>query len=244
MELLQLPDRIGLSLLQTVLAFVAILLLTKLIGKQQVGQLTLYDYVNGITIGSIAATVATDEAEKFLGHVLDLVLFAGLTFGLSVATVKSRGLRRVIQGTPTVVVHDGQIVERNLLRNRYSVDDLKQKLRAKDVFDLAEIQAAVLEPNGGVNVLLKPEHRPVTRSDLHVATPAERLPVDVIVEGRVFRDNLRRLGKDEDWLRSELRARGYGSPGEIFYAAFDPKGRLYVDPRGEDPRESARLIDP
>lgn len=244
MELLQLPDRLGLSLLQTMFAFLAILLLAKLIGKQQVGQLTLYDYVNGITIGSIAATIATDEPDKFLGHMLDLVLFVVLTFALSYAAVKSRGFRRIVDGTPTVVVWNGQIIERNLLRNRLNVDELKQRLRTRNVFNLSEVQAAVIEPDGTFNVLLKPEHRPVTRADLHVNTEAERLPVDLIVEGRVLEANLRRVGRDRRWLEEQLAASGYRDVERIFYAALDTKGRLYVDPRGEEPAEGMPQIDP
>lgn len=244
MELLQLPDRIGLALLQTAFAFLAILVLTKLLGKQQIAQMTLYDYVNGITIGSIAATVATDEPGKFLEHMLDLILFAGLTLALSIASVKSRGIRRLVQGTPSVVVYNGQIIERNLLRNRYSVDDLKQKLRDRDVYDISTLQAAILEPNGTVTVLLKPEHKPVTRSDLHVQTSAERIPVDLIVEGQVMRGNLARIQKDDAWLSDQLRLQGYPDTKQVFYAALDSKGRFYVDPRGEDPREESTRIDP
>lgn len=219
-------------------------MLTKLLGKQQIAQMTLYDYVNGITIGSIAATIATDEPARFLEHMLDLIFFAGLTLAISIASVKSRGFRRLMQGTPSIVVYNGQIIERNLLRNRYSVDDLKQKLRDREVYDISTLQAAILEPNGSITVLLKPEHKPVTRSDLHVQAAPERLPVDLIAEGQVLHRNLLRVRKDEAWLADQLRLHGYRDAKDVFYAALDSKGRFYVDPRGEDPREESMRIDP
>lgn len=219
--------------LQTFVAFTAVLALTKVLGKEQVGQLTLYDYVNGITIGSIAATVATDDPGKVGTHLLDLVIFAFLTFFLSYGALKSRYFRRLVEGTPTLVLWNGKVLDRNLARNRYSIDELKAMLRTRDVFNLNEVQAAVLETNGQVNVLLKPEHRPVTRQDLHVPTQAERLPLDLVTEGAIHDTNLRRLGRDRAWLLDQLRNEGVSNLKDVLYAALDSTGKLYIDRRDD-----------
>lgn len=223
----------SIALLQTFIAFAAVLVLTRLIGKEQVGQLTLYDYVNGITIGSIAATVATDDPSKVGTHLLDLVVFATLTFLISYGALKSRYFRRLVEGTPTLVVWNGKVLERNLARNRYSVDELKAKLRAKDVFNLTDLQAAILETGGEVNVLLKPEQRPVTRKDLHVAVTPETLPLDVMTEGAIHDTNLQRLGHDRAWLHDQLARQGVSNLRDVVYAAVDSTGQLYIDRKDE-----------
>ncbi len=221
------------ALLQTFIAFSAVLILTKFLGKEQVGQLTLYDYVNGITIGSIAATVATDDPAKVGTHLLDLVVFAGLTFLISYGALKSRYFRRLVEGTPTLVIWNGKVLERNLARNRYSVDEFKAKLRAKDVFNLTDVQAAILETGGEVNVLLKPEQRPVTRKDLHVAVTPETLPLDVMTEGAIHDTNLQRLGHDRAWLHDQLARQGVSNLRDVVYAAVDSTGQLYIDRKDE-----------
>lgn len=236
-------EPLWIAALQTFIAFSAVLVLTRIIGKEQVGQLTLYDYVNGITIGSIAATVATDNPSRVGTHLLDLVIFTALTFLLSYGALKSRYFRRLVEGTPTLVVWNGRILEKNLGRNRYSVDELKAKLRTRDVFNLREVQAAVLESSGEINVLLKPELRPVTRQDLHVQTQPETLPLDLVTEGAIHHTNLQRLGHDRNWLMSQLQGEGVEDLKDVVYAAVDSTGKLYIDRKGENLDEMWNSVD-
>lgn len=228
-----LEQPLGIALLQTFIAFSAVLVLTKLIGKEQVGQLTLYDYVNGITIGSIAATVATDNPSKLGTHLLDLVVFSILTFLISYVALKSRYFRRLVEGTPTVVIWNGKVLERNLARNRYSVDEMKAKLRTRDVFDLRQVQAAILETGGEINVLLKPEYSPVTRKDLHVQSEATDLPLDLVTEGAIHDTNLERIGRNREWLLDQLKQSGVKDLKEVVYAAQDSGGQFYFDLRND-----------
>ncbi|MHB9146382.1 MAG: DUF421 domain-containing protein [Symbiobacteriia bacterium] len=228
---LELPFHV--ALLQTFVAFVAVLVFAKLTGKEQIGQLTLYDYVNGITIGSIAGTIATDDPSKVPTHLLDLAVFAGLTFLVSYIALKSRYFRRLVEGTPTLVLWNGKVLERNLARNRYSVDELKAKLRTRDVFDPRQVQAAILETGGEVNVLLKAEYGPVTRKDLNVQTTPQSLPLDLVTEGAIHDTNLWRTGHDRDWLLDQLRQQGVEDMRDIVYAALDSSGQLYLDRRDD-----------
>ena len=126
-------------LLQTLIAFFAILFITRILGRQQVAQLTVYEYINGITFGSIAATVATDLGQSSLGHLVGLFLFGALTYLVGYISRKQRYFSKVVQGEPVLVIQDGHILEKNLSRFHYTVDDLTHLLRKKDVFNISDV---------------------------------------------------------------------------------------------------------
>ena len=131
-------------LFQTLLAFGTILVLTIILGKQQISELTYFEYINGITFGSIAATLATDIDSETGLHFFGLVLFGGLTFLMSFLTLKSRWAKKLLEGDPVIVIRDGKILENNLRKSRFNVDQILQLLREKDVYDVSQVQFAIL----------------------------------------------------------------------------------------------------
>ncbi|MCL6559531.1 MAG: DUF421 domain-containing protein, partial [Firmicutes bacterium] len=143
-------------------AFAGVVFITRMIGKSQVGQLTISDYVNGIVIGSIAAGLATDVKESPWFYVTGLVVFAGLTILVQYFGLRYRPARKFLGDEPTVVVHNGKILERNMARMRYNVDDLTMQLREKGYFNIADVEFAIAEPNGQLSVLPKSQKRPLT----------------------------------------------------------------------------------
>jgi uncharacterized membrane protein YcaP (DUF421 family) len=220
--------------LRAVGAFLAVLLITRLIGKSQIGQLTVTDFVNGIVIGSLAAALAIDLRTPAIYYFAGLAVFSGLTLVLEWATMKSRPLRKVLEDEPTVVIHNGKILETKMHNMRYHVDDLLMQLRAKAVFNIADVEFAVLEPNGELSVLLKSQKRPVTPEDLRLPTKYKGMPSELIVDGTVIEQNLIQNNLDEEWLYRELEKQGVRSVEEVLFASLDSSGNLYVDRRKDD----------
>lgn len=218
-------------MLRTLGAFFAILVLTRILNKEQIGQLTYYEYVTGITIGSMAATVAIDTEVKFLPDVLGLILWVVLTYLAGYASLISRPARKILEGEPTVLVHNGKILERNMAKLRYNMDDLLIQLRNKNTFNIADVEFAILEPNGQLSVLLKSQKRPLTPQDLQIPTKYEGVPSELIEDGKVIHANLQQVNVDEQWLLNELRKQGIKDIREVEYASLDNEGNLFVDKR-------------
>jgi uncharacterized membrane protein YcaP (DUF421 family) len=210
-------------------AFIAVILITRIVGKSQIGQLTVTDFVNGIVIGSIAAALAIDLRTPASFYFLALAVFSGLTLFLEWATMKSRPVRKILEDEPTIVVHNGKILETKMRNMRYHLDDLMMQLRGKGAFNIADVEFAVLEPNGEMSVLLKSQKRPVTPADLHLPTRYEGVPSELIMDGTVIEQNLVQNNLDEEWLYRELERQGVRSSEEVMYASLDSEGNLYVD---------------
>lgn len=213
---------------QTTLIFATLLVLARLLGKTQVGQLNFYEYICGITIGSISANIMAAEPGQVWSHYYDLLLFCGLTFLAARATLVNRPLRKMVEGSPTLVIDNGRILREKLMEQRMDVDELMGQLREQGIFDVAEVQYAVLETTGGLSVLPKAAYKPVVRQDLNIAAAEARLPLELVVDGEIVDDNLERAGVSRDWLRGELAARGIGGTDKVVYAVIDSKGTLQV----------------
>ncbi|NLV17241.1 MAG: DUF421 domain-containing protein [Syntrophomonadaceae bacterium] len=219
--------------LRSLVAFGAILFLGRLLNKEQLAQLTFFDWVIGITIGSIGADLATDTRGLTWHYLWVLAVFAGAAVFTGYVTEKSRPLRKIIDGEPTVVIHNGKILENNMKKLRYNMDNLFNQLRNESVFNIKDVEFAILESNGGLSVLLKSQQQPVTPADLNIPTEYEGLSSEIIVDGAVVYQNLQQNGLDEQWLMAELNKRGYNSPQEIVYAGLDSDGSLYIDEKDD-----------
>jgi uncharacterized membrane protein YcaP (DUF421 family) len=221
--------------LQTILAFAAILIYTRILGKQQIGQLTFFEYINGITFGSIAAVLATDiEPGSTAVHFLGLTLFALLTWLAGYAALVSRPARKLISGEPTVVVHNGKVLEENMKKMRYNFDELAMQLRQKNVFDIADVEYAMLEPDGDLSILLKSQKRPLTPSDLQLPTGYEGVPTELVMDGEILFQNLQQNNLDEKWLIQQLQGQGVQDLSQVDYAVLRSDGSLYVNCKEDD----------
>jgi len=239
---LPVPDFLRI-VLQTVLAFFAILTITRLLEKEQLGHLTFYEYITGITIGSLAADIAIDTAGKRWLILLSLMVFALLTYLMGYISLKNRVARKLLEGEPTIVVQNGKIMEKNMKKIRYNVDDLLTQLREKGAFNISDVEFAVLEPNGQLSVLLKSQKRPVTREDLQIPTQYEGMSSEIIVDGEVIYQNLQQNNLDESWLINELQKQGIKSPREVLLASLDSQGNLYVDKKKDELVQEVQVSD-
>lgn len=211
--------------LTTLLSIVVLFLLTKLMGNKQISQLSMFDYVVGITIGSIAAELAVD-IETAVRPLIAMALYALIATAISILTNRSLKARRVLSGRPIVLMDGGEIYREHLSEARLDIEDLATLARTSGYFNLADIETALLEKNGTVSFLPRISARPATAVEQNLFPPQERLPVTLIEDGDVLVDNLVYLKKDGEWLRRELKSLGFGAPEEVFFAQGSPDGKL------------------
>lgn len=215
--------------LRAMAAFIGIVFIARIIGESQIGQLTISDWVNGIVIGSIAAGLAADIRTSPWYYVLGLTVFTGMTILVQYVGLKYRPARKMFEDEPTVVVHNGKILEKNMACMRYHMDNLLMQLREKGYFNIGDVEFAILEPNGELSVLPKSQKRPVTLADLNIPTQYEGVMSELVVDGVIIEQNLRQNDLTEEWLLRELEKKGIRSLNEVAYAGLDASGNLYVD---------------
>lgn len=218
------------AVFKTIMAFVGILVYARILGKQQMSQLTFYDYITGITFGNIAAMIAIDPGYHNVWlYFWILTVFAFLNYLMGVITEKSRPLRKLIEGEPVILIHNGKILEHNMAKARYNMENLLMQLREKDIFDLNDVEFALAETDGQLTVLKKPDKRPATPNDFNIKPPYEGIPSELVIDGKIIYQNLKQNNKDEAWLISELKKLGYNGANGLTYVAIDQDGNLFVD---------------
>lgn len=209
-------------------SIIVLFILTKIMGKRQISQLSMFDYINGITIGSIAAEMATALEQDFRMPLLAMVIYAVVATGVSILDNKSIVARRLLTGTPIVLYSGGKIYKKNLKSSRMDVSEFLSECRIGGFFDLAQLETAVLEPNGRISFIPKADCRPVSPADLHLNPKQEGLLANVILDGKIMGQNLKNIGKDELWLRKTLKDMHAKNISEIFLATCDAQGTLRV----------------
>lgn len=213
--------------IRSVLAFVWLFFLTRLVGRKQVSELSFTEYVVGITIGSIAAQASTDPQNRFLDGVVGVAVWALAAVGLSYIQLKSKAARKFIEGEPIVVIARGKINEQGLRQARLSTSELMDLLRQRDVFDLRQVDWALLETDGQLTVLKKPEYQPLTPKTAGLPPGSAGLPQVVVADGEVLADALRAAGKDRTWLERELAREGVDDVRQVMLAQV-VDNRLHV----------------
>lgn len=214
--------------LRSLMAVVVLFLMTKLLGKRQVSQLSLFEYITGITIGSLAAYVSLDMEAAWYWGVISLGVWVGVTLTIEFLQLKYKKVRDFVDGKATVLIKDGKTLEDNLKKERLNVDELMEQLRRKNAFRVADVEFAVMEPSGDINVLLTRENQPLTPKHLGIKVAPEQEPHIVISDGNVMDEPLATAGYSREWLNSELEKLGIALEN-VFIGQVDAYGQLYVD---------------
>jgi len=228
-------------LIRSIGAFFGVVLITRIIGKTQIAQLNVTDFVNAIVIGSIASILATDTSENVWYYALGLLVFGSLTYGTEYFSLKYRPARKLLEGEPTVVIHNGKILESNMKKLTYNMDDLTMQLREKNIFNLSDVEFAILETNGNLSVLPKSTKQPVTLEDIYLPGKYKGLSAELIVDGVIIEKNLKENNLNRDWLYQQLRNQNIEDISKVSFASLDTDGNLYVDVK-EDNLQSPRDI--
>lgn len=205
---------------------VALFIIAKLIGHKQVAQLEFFDYITGITVGSIAAEVATTLEDPWWKPVIALIVFGIITVLLSLITRKLPKTRKYINGTPTILMDGGKIYRKNMKKSKLELSEFMLLCRQEGYFNLDDIQTAIFEYNGKLSILPKSTKRPVNPEDMALKPEQEFIGTEIILDGRILDENLKRLGFDLMWLTKQLKSGGYNQADEVFLGIYNSDGKL------------------
>ncbi len=212
-------------ILTSLLSAAVLFIIAKILGHKQVAQLDFFDYITGITIGSIAAELAT-ELEEPLKPLTAMLVYGTVAITLSVVSSKLPRTRKYINGTPTIILDNGRLYRDNMKKAKLELSEFMMMCRQLGYFNLSDIQTAVFEYNGRLSVLPVSGRRPVNPDDMHLSPPPETICAEVIMDGRIMGENLRRMGLDDRWLSRQLREQGFRNAGEVYLGVCDRNHQL------------------
>ncbi|MGF6354770.1 uncharacterized membrane protein YcaP (DUF421 family) [Paenibacillus sp. 4624] len=216
-------------LVRSISAFLLLLLITRMLGKQTLSNMNFHDFVTAVIMGAIAANLAFNEKMEVIHLLISLVVFTGTSYLLSKWNLKSRKMRLLAEGSPTVLIEGGKVLEDNLAKNKMTLDSLNQALRQKEVFDINEVEYALLEVNGQISVMKKKQFRTITMQDINQKKDTkERLPIEMIMDGQLLKENINLNDVSEDQLLKQLKS-NEKQVSDVFYAVIGSNGKLYID---------------
>jgi len=213
---------------RNILAVFTLFVLARLMGKKQISQLSFFDYVVGISIGSIAAAFSVDQNISYVHGILSLIIWALFSIAVAFMSLKNLKVRRLLEGVSTILIQNGKILEENLRKERFNINDLTEELRMKGVFDITDVEFALLETSGRVSVKLKSQKQSVTPSDLSIPTNYQGLSWNLIIDGEIIQKSLSDVKLNEGWLLDELNKKGISSAKEVLLASLNSEGDLYI----------------
>ncbi|RSK28327.1 DUF421 domain-containing protein [Bacillus sp. HMF5848] len=214
------------------ITFFMLLILTRIMGRKEISQMTFFNFVSAISIGTIAGSVVVNSSINFRNGLITLVSWTGITLLLGYIDIKSKKARKLIEGDPLIVIRNGKILEKAMKKARLDLDALNVKLREKNVFAVAEVDYAIFEIDGKLSVMKKTAQQPATKNDINMTslTPSVvSIPTEVISDGNVNQNNLEKLNLNQGWLMQQLELAGVESINDVFYAEVQKDGSVYFD---------------
>ena len=215
-------------------AFIILFFVTKLIGKKQVSELNLFDYVISISIGNFAAEIAMNLDYQVMNGIVSVILFGLIASIVSFLTMKSIILRRFFTGEPIIIIQDGKFIYKNLKKAKIDLNDFLESARISGYFDISEIKYALMEANGKISFLKKEENNLVTLKDLKLKASKKGLCANVIIDGKVMKQNLKLINKNETWLKNNLKDKGYKTYENILLATIDINNKITIYEKEND----------
>ncbi len=237
MKIIKLLNYIFQVFIRNIVSIVILFSLTRFMGKKQISQLTFFDYCIGITIGSIAANFSLDENITYLHGIETLIIWGVLPIFISYFSLKSMFIRRKFEDTPTILIQNGKIIEKNLKKERFNINDLLEELRLKNVFNISDLEFSLLETTGEISIQLKSEKQPLTPSDLNIPVKYKGLCASLIIDGKIMYSHLKILKLTETWLKNELKKKKVKSLEQVLFASLDNDKNLYVSLKNNNIKE-------
>lgn len=212
----------------SIVSEIFLFILTKLMGNKEISQLSMFDYVIGITIGSIAAEMATALESDYMQPLVAMLVYAVIAIIISVICMKSIKFRRFIYGNSLILLDNGKLYRKNFKIAKMDLNEFLVQCRVNGYFNLSDIKTAILESNGKISFLPKSTSRPVTPQDFNMSPPPASINVNIIIDGKILLENLKNSGHDQMWLQKELVSQGYQKPDQIFLATLDNQNQLSI----------------
>lgn len=221
-------NSIGPVTYRALISLFTLFIVTKMLGKKQVSELSLFDYVIGISIGNFAAEMTINiESNEFNG-IWAVILFGLVAYIVSWLSMKSVKLRRLMMGTPTIIIQDGKILKNNMKKVHLEVNELLEECRIKGYFDISTIAFAIMEVNGDMSFLPKAQYKPITQLDMDITSDKSELLANVIIDGKIMHTNLHLMNKDEQWLDNKLKKEGIDDIKKIILCTLDKNEKVTI----------------
>ncbi|WP_427902226.1 YetF domain-containing protein [Ornithinibacillus xuwenensis] len=217
-------------LADTLFGFFALYILTKVLGKTQISQLTAFDFISAIILGELVGNALFDDNAGVLQIAYVLFLWGALLYITEIITQKFKGTRALLEGSPEIVIRNGKMIRDVMKKNKLDVNQLQHLLRSKDVFSVREVEYAILETNGEISVLRKSDYQNPTRKDMKLSPMEVNLSTMVINDGEIIYDNLEEKNLTEEWLMEQLKEQGFDKVEEVFYAEYLKDEELLILP--------------
>jgi uncharacterized membrane protein YcaP (DUF421 family) len=212
---------------RTLFLYLIVVVFMRIMGKRQIGQLQPFELVIAIMISELAALPMQNTGIPLLNGIIPILTLLFAQIALSFIGLKSTKARAVICGKPSILIQNGKVNEAELRKEMYTLNDLLEQLRIKDIHNIADVEFAILETNGQLSVIPKSQKRPVSPEDLNIPTKYEGVSLDIIVDGEVSYENLKLANLDVDWLNNTLSKFGINNPKDVLLASLDSEGKLY-----------------
>ncbi|WP_019414393.1 DUF421 domain-containing protein [Paenisporosarcina sp. TG20] len=228
---------VSVLIVRLLIAFTVLLILTRIMGRKEIAQMTFFNFISAISIGTIGASLAIDSTLSIRNGLIALVAWSIFTIVLGIISINSREARVLIEGQPRIVIKNGKIMEDELRKVRLDVDALNALLRVKNVFSIFDVDYAIFETSGKLSVMKKEPQKFVTKSDMGIQlTQPNIYPIStaVISDGSIVSLNLKKLNITSQWLTEQLKLSGINSVSEVFYAEVGKDGKLYIDKKGQE----------
>lgn len=213
--------------LRGIFSLVVLFLFTKLMGRKQISQLTLFDYIIGISIGSLASEMVLNRDAEYLHGLVGMAVYAGAATMISVLSLKSIKARRLFTGAPLILLQHGKIIEKNLKRAKYDLNELLSECRVNGFFKLSELEYIIIEPNGKLSMLPTAENLPIVTQDMKLPSKQVGLTANLIIDGKIMYHNLAHVSKEENWLQKQLREQKIALK-DVLLATYDVDGNLSI----------------
>jgi uncharacterized membrane protein YcaP (DUF421 family) len=217
--------------LRAAVSFLVLFVLARILGRKEISQMTFFNFVSAIAIGSIAANLVLNPNVAIRSGVVALIAWSVFTILMGMVDIKYKPARIITTGDPLILIKEGKIVESALRKTRLDLDSLNAMLRQKNIFAIADVDFAIFETNGQLSVLPKEPNKPMTKGDMNVPSQKKLYPLttSVVSDGTILTENLTKLNLSEEWLQNQLQQAGYQSPSDVFYAEILQNGQLYID---------------
>ena len=213
---------------RTLIIYFIVLILMRVMGKREIGQISTFDFVVAVIIAELATLPMEQDHKPLWEGLLPMFVVVAAEIALSYIALKSLTFRYLMDGRPSIVIQNGRIDDKEMRKCRYNVNDLLAQLREKGVANINDVEFAILEASGKLSIIFKSQKRPLTPEDIGISTPYEGVSVPLIMEGKIILENLNKVNLDQEWLLKELPLKGCRNVKEVFFASLDSLGNLFV----------------
>lgn len=218
---------------RSIVLYIIVLVVMRLMGKREIGQLQPFELAISIMIADLASIPMTDPGTPIFNGIIPILGLLIMHLLISMINLKSSRAREIICGRPSILIYRGKINEKNLRKERFTINELEERLRGNNVINLGDVEYAILETSGQVTVIQKPDKRNTIPQDFNIMPEYEGIPYDLVVDGKVMKENLKAIGKDYNWLKKQVEKFNM-KPEEALIVTFDGKGQIFCQKKEKD----------